>query len=90
MSIEKDVELRGTAIDAKAGAVIKTDDGSVVYIKGLPSWPDDVIGKKVVATGTLHEEKFIPDPRVDADGAVSAGAHGTQAVLGNPKWRFAE
>jgi len=78
--------VRGTARDAKAGAVIVTPDGAAIYVEGLSCWPDDVLGKPVTATGTLVTEKFIPDPRVDAKGAISQGAYGAQTVLKNPRW----
>ncbi len=78
--------VRGTARDAKAGAVIVTADGDAVYVEGLACWPDDVLGKPVTATGTLVSEKFIPDPHVDEHGAISQGAHGVQTVLRNPRW----
>ena len=81
------VRIEGTAYDAKGGAVLRTDD-AVVYIAGKASWPADVVGGRVRATGILSEEKIVPDPEVGADGAVSAGAAGLQKVLKDSTWEI--
>jgi hypothetical protein len=78
--------LTGTARDAKAGAVLQPDEGAVVYIEGLDSWPAALRDQRVEATGTLVEKKSIPDP-VDAQGLVSQGAWGSQCVLTGATWR---
>jgi hypothetical protein len=82
------VELKGTARDAKAGAVIVSDAGEPVYVRGLTSWPTELHGSPVAVVGTLQRRKLIPDPSVAADGAVSAGAEGEQLVLmGASEWK---
>ena len=90
MDIEKllgqKVNLNGTAKDAKGGAVLLTPEGDVVYIKGLEFWPSDFLDKSISVSGLLKEEKFIPDPRIDEDGAISTGAYGNQMVLENAKY----
>ncbi|MBD3339215.1 MAG: hypothetical protein GF353_08895 [Candidatus Lokiarchaeota archaeon] len=75
------VRLEGIAQDAKGGAVLITNDREVIYVKDLDSWDSKVLGEKVTLEGFLKKEKFIPDPRVDEDGAISAGAIGEQYIL---------
>lgn len=78
--------LSGTAGNAKGGAVIEADDGRVVYVIDLDSWPDELLGQRVTATGRLERRKYIPDPVVAADGAISQGAEGDQWVLDDAEW----
>ena len=85
---EKEVE--GTAQDCKAGAILVLESGEQVYIEDLDYWPDEFIGKKVVAKGTLVRKKFVPDPVIKADGTASQGASGVQLVLENARWTFAQ
>ncbi|MFX0101718.1 MAG: hypothetical protein ACFFCS_19290 [Candidatus Hodarchaeota archaeon] len=73
--------LIGVARNAKGGAVLVTENDGPIYIIGLESWPDDTLGKTVRMEGILKEEKLIPDPVVDDDGAISQGAVGMQLVL---------
>jgi hypothetical protein len=47
------VTVTGEAVDAAAGAVVVLEDGHVVYVGGLESWPDDASGREVEAAGTL-------------------------------------
>ena len=79
------VTLEGTAKDAKGGAVLITAENNVIYLKGIHSWSDDLIDKLVSVSGVLKEEKYIPDPVVAKDGAISQGAEGNQLVLENVK-----
>ena len=83
--INKEITLRGIAMDAKGGAVIVLFEGEVVYLQNMDYWDDDMYNKGVLVKGLLVERKLIPDPVVSKDGAISAGAHGTQYVLENPK-----
>jgi hypothetical protein len=85
----KKVTLKGTAQDAKAGAVLIGQDARVVYIEGLDSWPKAAFGKAVEATGVLVTKKYIPDP-VNEAGEICQGAEGLQQVLEKPKWRLLE
>ena len=80
------VNLSGIAKDAKGGAVLITSEGHAIYIKGLDSWPSNILDKSISASGLLKEEKFIPDPRIDENGAISTGAYGKQLVLENAQY----
>lgn len=87
-SAGKQVTIRGTAREAKGGSVVLVD-GNPVYLPEIEGWPDGVDGKVVVVKGELQVEKFIPSPTVDADGAISQGAHGKQTVLRKAEWKLA-
>jgi len=83
--------VTGTARDAKGGAVIVGDDGNVVYVEALDSWPDEVHGQRVVATGRLVDKQYLPEARVSKDGAISQGTSGgDQTVLENASWELEE
>jgi hypothetical protein len=44
MDIAKKVTFKGTAKDAKAGAVLIDKDQKVIYIEGLDAWPQEAFG----------------------------------------------
>lgn len=83
-------EIEGLARDAKGGAVVLGDDGSVVYVTRLPAWPSEVQGRRVIVAGRIASEQYIPAVRVDADGAISQGAAGHQRVIHATRWRLIE
>jgi hypothetical protein len=78
--LDKEVILTGMAKDAKGGAVLIINE-MPIYMKGLLSWSLDHFGKIIKVKGILRDEKIIPDPHVDEDGAISQGAIGKQLVL---------
>ena len=81
-------EVVGTARNAKGGAVVVSDDGRVVYVQGLDSWPDELDGQVVIARGHLVEKSYLPVATVDKDGAISQGTDGPglQWVLEDATW----
>ena len=89
MNLEKllgqNVVLKGTAKDAKGGAVLITSDNNVIYIKDFDFWPSDLIDKNISVSGFLKSDKIIPDPVTDKDGSISCGAYGDQLVLEDAK-----
>jgi hypothetical protein len=87
--VGKTVTLIGIARDAKGGAVLVTPRREPVYIKGPDCWPSEFFGKRISATGVLREEKYIPDPSIGANGAISQGAYGNQYVLEKAQWKSA-
>ena len=87
MKKEKTDIVRGIARDAKGGAVVITSSGSPVYIEHLDGWPGDVLGCEIEAKGKLVAKKYIPDPFIDEDGAISQGAAGDQDVLEDARWK---
>ncbi len=84
-------EVRGTAYDAKGGAVIEAADGRVVYVQGLDCWPEELSGSPVIARGRLVEESYLPEATVASDGAISQGvtAGSLQWVLKAASWEAA-
>ena len=87
MKKERTDIVRGIARDAKGGAVVMTSSGSPVYIEHLDCWPGDLFGCEIEAKGKRVVKKYIPDPVVDEDGAISQGAVGDQDVLENARWK---
>lgn len=77
-------------MDSKSGAVLLTEDGDIIYIEGLDYWPVGIVGKKVSAKGILVRKKLIPDPNVDARGAISQGLAGEQSVLEHAIWTISD
>ncbi len=88
--IGQKVTLLGTAKDAKAGAVLLTTDEDVVYIKGLESWPPELVDQQVSVNGVLQKAKLIPDPVIAKNGGISSGATGKQLVLEQAEYVKAE
>ena len=79
--IDKEVTLEGVAENAKGGGVILLSNQEPVYIRHLVWWVEHMVGKRLLATGILRYEKYIPDPEVSEDGGISQGAVGMQFVL---------
>ena len=79
--------IEGDALDAMLGAIVRTDDGTPVYVEGLEEWDDALHGKRVKVTGTLRKTSLAPDPTVGADGAVSHGKVGDDYVLEGARWQ---
>jgi len=76
----------GTALDAKAGAVVVTDDKGIYYVDGLAGWDRKFYGKKVKITGKLSEENNKGDTtKVQVQEIV-----GTKKIIRNAKWEIAK
>lgn len=88
--IGKTVDLCGKAEDAKAGAVLMTKEGYVIYLLNMAQWPGEVVEKAVCVKGKLRRMKYLPDPQQSIDGALSQGAEGKQYVIEGGKWRRVE
>jgi hypothetical protein len=80
--------LCGRAEDAKGGAVLVLDDGAVLYLLGLESWPDALHKKRVLASGRVGRKKLFPDPTPQG-GLQTQGAYGDQLVLDGASYRLA-
>lgn len=81
------VTIRGTAYNAKAGAVIMTDRDEAVYLQGLREWPKDFFGKRVAAEGTLRQHRIYPEIE-EKEGVVSQGMSGEPLVLEFTRYRL--
>jgi hypothetical protein len=84
--IGQEVQLIGTARDARLGAVVVLESGGAIYIDGLEEWPTELDRRKVEVRGILREKKLAPDPTVGADGGISHGMFGTSLVVENATW----
>ena len=87
--IDRSTSLIGRAENAKGGAVVILESQEVIYIRSVSSWDDEIVGKQVIIKGIVRLEKYIPDPEVSKDGAISQGAIGSQYVLDDAQWRLA-
>ena len=47
------MSVKGQALNAKAGAIVKTHNG-IYYIAGLSEWPGEYHGKMIEVTGTYR------------------------------------
>lgn len=68
----------GKAEDGQNYAKVTTEDNLFVYIKNLKSWPKSFLGKRVIATGTLHIQK------------LSSISNSEQLVMENAKWNLSK
>jgi hypothetical protein len=78
---EKTITVTGTALHAKAGAVVETTDG-VYYIKNRQDW-GDLYGKKVKVTGTLETVTTKPEDLKNEKGEYVQGFSGTVQYIAN-------
>ncbi|HJN76087.1 MAG TPA: hypothetical protein QGF58_19300 [Myxococcota bacterium] len=79
--------VEGVAGDAKGGAILITEDGRVLYLVGLDSWPSWALGHPVTATGTVSEQDYLPKATQDKDGAWTQGTTGGKdTVLQSTGW----
>lgn len=76
-TVLKSTTITGIAQDAKAGAIIVTDDGAHYYIDGTDHWDKQLLGKRLTVTGELvevtHEPQKGPEYR--------QGIVGTQKII---------
>lgn len=82
--------VEGTAQDAKAGPVLVTAAGEVLYVLGLEAWPEGAAGRAVRVRGTRAEADHVPKATQAADGSWSQGTTGSglDAVLHAADWSF--
>ncbi len=80
------VTVVGAARDAKGGAVVFADDGRVLYVDGLDSWPAAIRGQRVAVTGRIVERPLAPGPLTSDAGEHYAGATGAQTVIEGARW----
>ncbi len=83
--IGKTVVIRGTAYDARAGAILELEDRTPIYIAGLAEWDPALQGKPLEVTGLL-KERATRVPPVPAGGAQLHGLTSPTFVLENAKW----
>ncbi|HEX7837759.1 MAG TPA: hypothetical protein VF469_09865 [Kofleriaceae bacterium] len=83
--IGKTVVIRGTAYDARAGAILELEDRTPIYIAGLAEWDPALQGKALEVSGLL-KERAARVPPVPAGGAQLHGLPSPTFVLENATW----
>lgn len=79
--IGKGIKIIGAAHNAKAGAVMMTDDDEVIYVRGRQEWPDEMIGNRIEIEGILTKGKVYPEVTIDEGGGISQGISGDQYAI---------
>lgn len=83
----QNITIEGTTANAKVGAVLITEKYGTVYLDKVITWPEEMIGKRIEIKGSeLKNIKYLAEPVVGPDGAISQGGEGTQWVLQDPQW----
>jgi hypothetical protein len=80
-SLDFESIIRGSARNAKAGAVVSMKSGEVIYVQGLEKWPLELLGKNVEVMGILQRKGIFPEVRMDSDGSISQGMEGIPLVI---------
>jgi hypothetical protein len=83
----KNIVVTGKALDAKAGAVVVSDDKGIFYIDGLPSWSKEFYGKKVKVTGKLITENG-KNNNADTTKPLVQEIAGPTKIIKNAKWEI--
>ena len=73
--VGRSVTLHGTALDARAGAIVLLADGTPVYLAGTMEWDEAMVGREVAVTGTLvsrlsDSRRTNPRPRCTTMGSA--------------------
>ena len=74
----------GTAIDAKAGAVVSTTRMGIFYIDGKKNWEENILGKKIIVLGNL----ITVDNGLEKSNSQKIS--GLQKIIIRPKWKLAD
>lgn len=78
----------GEAVNAKLGAAVNAPE-AVVFCVEMDGWPDEVVGKKVSATGFIERtDQFKAE--VAPDGAISQGTAGGDLVMRSVTYEVVE
>lgn len=81
------VTVKGTAYDARAGAIVELEDRTPIYVAGLSEWETGWVGKAVAVTGLLRE-RAAKTPAVPPGGAQVHGLSGGTFALENATWEL--
>ena len=83
---QSDVVIIGKAENAKAGAVvISQDDKKMYYLDGIDSWNEKNVDKLVKVTGKLLVEKNEPPSKTEP---IKQEIIGEKRIIQKPKWEF--
>ena len=87
MDKDKEIVITGIALNAKAGAVVSSDQKSY-YIYDLSSWPDSVYNKNVEVKGLYVVVNHRQEDLKDEDGDWSQGMRKDQHIIKNATWKL--
>lgn len=85
MNQNQEITITGTALNAKAGAVVKSEDGTY-YIYDLSAWPDSIYNHQVEVKGILSIIDHSKENLKDDDDDWSQGMRGEQRIVKQAQW----
>lgn len=89
LRFDEPVEVHGHAYPAAAGPIVRGDDGRSYYLRGVEEWRRNMIGQRVVVTGTLRlrpaQVQTLPP-----DQEQSHGLPDETLVIEDAQWRPAD
>lgn len=71
----------GTAYNAKAGAIIVTENDSVYYISGMKEWKDNYYEKTIIVKAFCFIEKRTYEKRYNPNGEEQLVAHLPERIM---------
>ena len=71
------MNFAGRAQNAEAGAIIN-QNGRLMYLDGVKSWPEDMLGKNIHVSGDLVKKQYTKTLKDDGD---------LDLVIEKPKWK---
>lgn len=82
------ITVTGTAVDARAGAVVVLADNTPIHLPGLSEWDDGVSCRTIEASGILR----VRPSRIPATPAGGDHHHGVGEtfILDQPSWVVVE
>jgi len=87
-AVKNTVTVTGKAGNAKAGAVVISNNDSVLYyVGGLDVWNDSITGREVTIPGTLLVEDTKPQPSGEP---VKQQITGIKRTIQNAKWQLTQ
>jgi hypothetical protein len=83
--VDEIVTVLGTALTARAGAMVSLDDATPLYVAGLTEWSEEMEDTRVEVTGVLRR---LPSrlPKVPPGGPHSHGV-GERLALEDASWK---
>lgn len=84
------ITITGTALNGKDGALIKTQQGEVYYIEGLPNWDSVFNNQTVEATGVLLETTLSENNLQNEQREYKAGISGIKRSLIKATYKIRE
>jgi len=72
-SENQEVDVTGTAENAKAGALLMLEPESPILLRGVPDWDDDTVGKRVSVKAIVRRVPGLPQAD-DSDEAMQGTA----------------